>query len=493
MDSRRCDHGQVTQNPAAAGITAQDEVAGLCSDLIRIDTSNRGDNSGPGERKAAEHVAALLAEVGLEPTLLESGPGRASVVTRIAGENPSRPALLIHGHLDVVPANPADWTVHPFSGEITGDSGHRTGNSGHAAGESGHGARDTADGAATDNAATDGAAGEGSGDCVWGRGAVDMKDMDAMILAVVRQRMREGRRPPRDVVLAFLADEEAGGSYGARWLVDNHPGLFEGVSEAIGEVGGFSITLGGQRLYLVQTAEKGMAWLRLTAHGTAGHGSMLQPDNAVTELAEAVARVGRHYWPVRLTPAVEAFLAEAADALGIEPTPDSWRQVLERIGSLSRLTGATLRNTVNPTVLNAGYKVNVVPQVATADVDGRFLPGHEEEFFAELDRLLGPRIQREFIHHDIALETTFDGALCDAMTAALLAEDPAARVIPYCLSGGTDAKSFSRLGMRCFGFAPLQLPADLDFSGMFHGVDERVPVAALQFGTRVLDSFLDRC
>jgi acetylornithine deacetylase/succinyl-diaminopimelate desuccinylase-like protein len=320
-----------------------------------------------------------------------------------------------------------------------------------------------------------------------------MKDMDAMILAVVRQRMREGRRPPRDIVLAFPADEEAGGTYGARWLVDNHPGLFDGVTEAVGEVGGFSVTLGGRRLYLVQTAEKGIAWLRLTAHGTAGHGSMLQPDNAVTELAEAVARVGRHEWPVRLTPAVEAFLIEACAALGIQYAPDAWPQVLDKVGSLARITGATLHNTVNPTVLNAGYKVNVVPQVASAEMDGRFLPGYEEEFFAELDGLLGPGIQREFIHHDIAVETTFEGDLCDAMTAALLSEDPAAKVIPYCLSAGTDAKSFSRLGVRCFGFAPLQLPADLDFSGMFHGVDERVPVAALQFGTRVLDSFLDRC
>jgi len=440
----------VTENPASAAVAAEDEVATLCSDLIRIDTSNYGDNSGPGERPAAEQVVALLSDVGLEPVLLESHWGRASVVTRIAGEDPSRSALLIHGHLDIVPADAADWAVHPFSGEIVDGT-------------------------------------------IWGRGAVDMKDMDAMMLAVVRQRMREGRRPPRDVVIAFLADEEAGGSYGGRWLVHNHPDLFEGVTEAIGEVGGFSATVGGQRLYLIQTAEKGIAWLRLTARGTAGHGSLLQNGNAVTELAETVARIGRHEWPTRFTPSAQAFLEAASEALGLELSPDTAREVLTKLGPLARMVGATLTNTANPTMLDAGYKVNVVPQTAAASVDGRFLPGYEEEFLAELDSLLGPGVQREYINTDIALETTFDGDLCAAMTAALLAEDPEGRAVPYCMSGGTDAKSFSRLGIRCFGFAPLRLPADTDFFGMFHGVDERVPVDALQFGVRVLDRFLDRC
>jgi acetylornithine deacetylase/succinyl-diaminopimelate desuccinylase-like protein len=430
--------------------TAADEVAQICSDLIRIDTSNPGDNSGPGERRAAEHVAALLAEVGAEPDVLESHPGRASVVARIAGEDRERPALLVHGHLDVVPANPDDWQRHPFSGEVH-----------------------------------DG--------CVWGRGAVDMKDMDAMILAVVRQRLREGRRPARDLVLAFPADEEAGGSYGAHWLVDNHADLFEGCTEAIGEVGGFSVTFGGRRHYLLQTAEKGMAWMRLTAHGRAGHGSMLNPDNAVTELAEAVAALGRHDWPERLIPTTRAFLEAACAALGVDFDINEIRQSIAKLGPISRIIGATIRNTVNPTSLSAGYKVNVVPQTATADIDGRFLPGYEEEFFAEIDRLLGPNVAREFIHRDIAVETTFDGDLCDAMVASVQAEDPGASVMPYCLSGGTDAKSFSTLGIRCFGFAPLRLPADLDFSGMFHGIDERVPVDALAFGTRVLDKFLDLC
>ncbi|MGW0767958.1 M20/M25/M40 family metallo-hydrolase [Streptomyces sp. NPDC002676] len=433
----------------AKGVTGEDEVVDLCRELIRFDTSNYGDHSGPGERKAAEYVAEKLAEVGLEPEIFESHPGRASTVARIEGEDPSRPALLIHGHLDVVPANADDWTHHPFSGEVT-----------------------------------DG--------CVWGRGAVDMKDMDAMTLAVVRDRLRSGRRPPRDIVVAFLADEEAGGTYGARYLVDNHPGLFEGVTEAISEVGGFSFTVNDQRrLYLIQTAEKGMHWMKLTVAGTAGHGSMIHRDNAITELSEAVARVGRHKFPVRVTKTTRAFLDELGDALGTELDPEDMESTLARLGGIAKLIGATLSNTANPTQLNAGYKVNVIPGEASAHIDGRFLPGHEEEFLGELDRLLGPHVRREDVHSDKALETSFDGDLVQAMQSALLAEDPTAKAVPYMLSGGTDAKSFDDLGIRGFGFAPLKLPPELDFAGMFHGVDERVPVDGLKFGVRVLDRFID--
>lgn len=433
---------------------AEDEVVGLCRDLIRIDTSNHGDDSGPGERAAAEYVAERLAEVGLEPRIIESRPGRASTVARVEGEDPSRPALLIHGHTDVVPARAEDWTHHPFAGEIT-----------------------------------DG--------CLWGRGAVDMKDMDAMTLAVVRDRLRTGRRPARDVVLAFLADEEAGGVLGARYLVDRHPELFEGVTEAIGEVGGFSVTVNEDlRLYLIETAQKGMHWMRLTVEGTAGHGSMTNDDNAITELCEAVARLGRHRFPVRMTKTVRSFLDEVSDALGIPlgaEDPDDIDATLARLGSVAKIIGATLRNTAAPTQLGAGYKVNVIPGRATAHVDGRFLPGHEAEFLAGVDRVLGPRVRREAVHADKALETSFDGALVEAMQSALAAEDPAARAVPYMLSGGTDAKSFDALGIRCFGFSPLRLPAGLDFAGMFHGVDERVPVDGLTFGVRVLDRFLDHC
>ncbi|AKA02958.1 MULTISPECIES: M20/M25/M40 family metallo-hydrolase [Streptomyces] len=431
-------------------ITGEDEVVDLCRDLIRMDTSNYGDHSGPGERVAAEYVAEKLAEVGLEPQIFESHKGRASTVARIEGADRSRPALLIHGHTDVVPANADDWTHHPFSGEI-------------------------ADG------------------CVWGRGAVDMKDMDAMTLAVVRDRLRTGRKPPRDIVLAFLADEEAGGTYGARYLVDHHPELFEGVTEAISEVGGFSFTVNENlRLYLVETAQKGMHWMKLTVAGSAGHGSMIHRDNAITELSEAVGRLGRHEFPVRVTKTLRAFLDELGDALGTELDPENMDATLAKLGGIAKLIGASLRNTANPTQLGAGYKINVIPGEATAHVDGRFLPGYEEEFLADLDRILGPRVKREDIHADKALETTFDGALVDAMQSALQAEDPIARAVPYMLSAGTDAKSFDDLGIRGFGFAPLKLPPELDFAGMFHGVDERVPVDGLKFGVRVLDRFIEQ-
>jgi acetylornithine deacetylase/succinyl-diaminopimelate desuccinylase-like protein len=429
---------------------AEDEVVDLCRDLIRIDTTNYGDGSGPGERAAAEHVAGLLAEVGLEPELYESAPGRTTVVARIEGSDPDRDdALLLHGHLDVVPAQAKDWTYDPFAAEL-------------------------ADG------------------CVWGRGAVDMKDMDAMVLAVVRDRLRTGRRPPRDVVLCFLADEEAGGLFGSRWLAETHPGLFEGCTEGISEVGGFSVTLANERrAYLVQTAEKGMRWMRVVAEGRAGHGSLPNDANAVTELTEALTRIGRYEWPVRVTPTMRRFLDLMSEEVGEELDPEDLPTLHRHLGTMARIVQATTRHTTNPTVLRAGYKTNVVPGRAEAEVDGRFLPGHEEEFDATVAELLGPRVSVESAHRDIALETPFEGAVVEAMSAALLAEDPGALVVPYTLFGGTDAKAFSRLGIRGFGFSPLRLPPDLDFAGLFHGVDERVPVDSLRFGVRVLDRFLD--
>ncbi len=425
------------------------EVVDICRDLIRIDTTNYGDGSGPGERKAAEHVAALLDEVGIEAELFEGTAGRTNVVARWGGEGSDRDPLLLHGHLDVVPADADDWRVHPFSGEI----------------QDGY---------------------------LWGRGAVDMKDFDAMLLSVVRARARADAAPARPTVLCFTADEEAGGHQGAEQIVLQRPELVADCTEGIGEVGGFSATVRGQRFYLVEAAEKGMAWMRLTATGNAGHGSMRHPDNAVTRLAEAVARIGTHRWPVRLTPSMQVLLSAVGEVAGVEATPENAEELVEEFGSAARMLGAVIRNTTNPTMLEAGYKVNVVPGQASAHVDGRFLPGHEDEFFATLADLVGEGVEVDYVSKQAGLETTFDGDLVDAMTSSLLEEDPGARVAPYLMSGGTDAKHWHKLGIRCFGFAPLRLPADLDFTALFHGVDERVPTDALEFGARVFDRFLDR-
>ncbi len=233
--------------------------------------------------------------------------------------------------------------------------------------------------------------------------------------------------------------------------------------------------------------------MRLTVAGRAGHGSMIADDNAVTALCEAVARLGRHRFPVRMTASVRAFLEALTEALGVPLDLENPEKAVAELGAIARVVGATLRHTANPTQLDAGYKVNVIPGSASAAVDGRFLPGGEADFEATLDEILGPDVKREWINFDHGVETTFDGELVDTMSAALKAEDSGARPVPYMLSGGTDAKSFARLGIRCFGFAPLRLPRDLDFTAMFHGVDERVPVSGLQFGVRVLDRFLDGC
>ena len=428
------------------------EVVAICSDLIRIDTSNYGQDPGPGERAAAEHVAALLDDVGIAAQLYESAPRRTSAVADWSpdGVDTSLPPLLIHGHLDVVPAHAADWSVPPFAGEVV-----------------------------------DG--------CVWGRGAVDMKDFDAMVLSVVRARARTGRPPRRPIRLIFTADEEAGSGLGGHWLLDQHPEVVEGCQQAIGEVGGFSLTVADDlRLYLIQTAEKGLAWLNLIAEGRAGHGSFRNDDNAVTTLAAAVARIGAYEWPHKITDAQRAFLEAVSEAFGIELDPDRAEETLARLGSIARMVGATMSNTANPTMLGAGYKHNVIPGRATAAIDGRFVPGGEDEFFATITELLGDRVRYEVVSHQPSVETEFSGALVEAMQSCLLAEDPGARAVPYLMSGGTDAKAWVRAGIQCFGFAPLRLPPDLDFISMFHGVDERVPTESLKFGARVLDRFLDR-
>ncbi|GAA1745922.1 MAG TPA: M20/M25/M40 family metallo-hydrolase [Tetrasphaera sp.] len=436
-------------------VTAQDEVARICQELIRIDSSNFGDGRGPGEAAAAAYVVGLLEEVGLTPTVIESDPGRASVFLRIPGADRTRPGLAIHGHLDVVPANAADWQVDPFAGV------ERDG-------------------------------------CIWGRGAVDMKGMDAMILATVRELARTGTVPPRDLVIGFFADEEAGGVHGSQYVVANHPEIFAGVSEAISEVGGYSVTVPGadgnpRRAYLLQTAEKGILWLRMTAHGRAGHGSVPNDENPIVRLAQAIARIDAHEWPREFIPSVESLLDGLADLTGTSYAGGDLDPLLAHLGGAAGFVRGTLRDTANLTMLEAGYKQNVIPQDAHASIDARFLPGHDETVMKTLRDLAGDHVDIDILHEDIALDSPFSGGLVEAMIEAIQAEDPGAEVLPYCLSGGTDNKALSRLGITGYGFAPLQLPADLDFAPMFHGIDERVPVAALEFGTRVLARLIATC
>jgi acetylornithine deacetylase/succinyl-diaminopimelate desuccinylase-like protein len=428
--------------------TFREHVVTTCRDLIRIDTSNYGGNDSRGEREAAEYCAALMRRAGMEPRIYESSPGRASVVGRLAGWDREAPALVLHGHLDVVPADASEWTVDPFSAELK-----------------------------------DG--------MVWGRGAVDMKGMDAMILTVLGHLRHTGQQPRRDLIVAFFADEEAGGVYGARWMVEHHPEVFDGATEAISEVGGFSTEIRGQRAYLLQTAEKGLAWLNMTAVGAPGHGSGVHPDNAVTRLSGAIARIGAHEWPIEYTKTTRDLLEQVAEICGVvfdeaDPTPQ-----VEALGTAARFVGSTLRNSSNPTGLAAGYKHNVIPGKAEATLDVRFLPGQEDEVMDILRTLAGEGVDFSHEHRDISLEVPFSGALVDLMVESIQAEDPGSPVLPFMMSGGTDNKSLSRLGIAGYGFAPLQLPADLDFTGLFHGIDERVPVEALDFGCRVLYRLLE--
>ncbi len=437
-----------TSQSAQTFPSIEEEAVSICQDLIRIPSVNYGEGKGD-EKAVADYVVKSLSEVGITATIYESAPNRCNVIARIKGSDPTRAGLIVHGHLDVVPANADDWSVDPFSAEIL-----------------------------------DG--------MIWGRGAVDMKNVDAMILAIVRSWARTGFTPERDIVLAFFADEEAGMTYGSRWMTANHPEVFAGCSEAISEVGGFSVTVAdGKRLYFVEAAQKGIHWMKLTARGRAGHGSMMNDANALTALTEAVTKIGRYEWPQRYTKTVKVLFRKIAEATGKPYDEKDLRPLLKEIGPTERMIGATLQNTANPTMLEAGYKANVIPGSASAVIDGRFLPGYEDELNETIRSIIGKDIEIETISRDIALEVDFEGDLVEAMCNAITKFDPEGIPVPYLMSGGTDNKALSELGIVGYGFSPLRLPADLDFMALFHGVDERVPISGLHFGVNVLKDFME--
>jgi acetylornithine deacetylase/succinyl-diaminopimelate desuccinylase-like protein len=419
------------------------EVVSLCSDLIRINTSNPTHV----EAEAAHYVAAALLEAGIVCERFEPAPGRVSLVARLTGRDPSLAPLLVHAHLDTVPADPADWSVDPFGGVVK----------------------------------------EGY---VWGRGAVDMKGMVAAVVTVARQYGRGGVRPRRDVILAFFADEEAGGEWGAGHLTRTRPDLFAGCQEAIGEVGGFSARVSAtKRCYFVSAAEKGVLWAQLSSRGRPGHGSMINDENAVSAVCGAVTRIAEHEFAEAPTPTVQLLLDQMAVLLGF--TNPSRDVLLDKLGPMSRMLRASLRDTLNPTSIAGGYKVNVIPGAASATIDGRFLPGHGDALARVLKELAGERVRVETLFSGDAVESPWDVPLVAAIQQALLPEDPTAIVVPFMGTAFTDAKWLSGLGIRCYGFCPLLLPDDLDFTSLFHGPDERVPTASLEFCVQVLRNLLD--
>jgi acetylornithine deacetylase/succinyl-diaminopimelate desuccinylase-like protein len=421
----------------------------LCHTLLRIDTTNPPGN----ERAAAEILAEELSAAGLQPEILEAAPLRSNVVARLRGTGELSP-LLLTAHLDVVEADPAAWRHPPFSGAV-------------------------ADG------------------CLWGRGAIDMKNMAAMSVAVLVRLAREKVRLRRDVVFAGVADEEAGCDYGSRFLVEQHPDRVR-AEYALGESGGFTMHIGKLAVYPVQVAEKGLCWVRARVRGQPGHGSMPIERSAVIRLAEAVARLGEKPLPVHVTPYVRDLVSALA-----QRQPPPLRPLLLRLlhpaiaphvlrllpdRGLARSFSALLSNTASPTILRAGTKINVIPGFAEAEIDGRTLPGQTEaDFLRELSAVLGPDVELTVVRS--AAPTVTEPAetpLWETLRDVVLEREPGALVVPYLLPGFTDGKYFSQLGTKWYGFSPVKLPRGMRFAEMFHGNDERIPVEGLGWGTNVL-------
>ncbi|HUS65884.1 MAG TPA: M20/M25/M40 family metallo-hydrolase [Kofleriaceae bacterium] len=433
------------------------EAQEICQQLLRIDTTNPPGN----ERPAAELLARLLEEVGYEPVLLEAAPGRANLVCRRPGTGAAAP-LLLSAHLDVVESRAEKWRHPPFSG-----------------------------------AAADG--------CLWGRGAIDMKHMAAMCTAVLRQLARERRTLTRDVIFAAVADEEAGCDLGSRFLVEQHPELVR-AEFAIGEVGGYSLHIGKTTFYPIQVAEKGLCWVRASVRGEPGHGSMPRDDNAVLVLAERIARLRGQPFAPQVNEYVRDFIERVAAAqprllrplLKVLAQPRLLPSVLRRLPDSGTRRGfaALLSNTASPTVLRAGEKINVIPDRAEVLLDGRTLPGQTaEDFVRELRGVLGDDVEIEVMKFVPAVVTEpAESPLYDAMRDAIVRREPEAVVVPYMLPGFTDAKYFSRLGARWYGFAPVKIErgSGISFSDMFHGHDERIPVAGLHWGAEVLADVVTR-
>ncbi|MEZ4401259.1 MAG: M20/M25/M40 family metallo-hydrolase [Kofleriaceae bacterium] len=425
----------------------------MCAHLLRIDTTNPPGN----ERPAADYLADRLREVGYEVTVVEAAPGRANLVTRYRGDGSAQP-LLLAAHLDVVEADATQWRYPPFSGAVA----------------------------------------EG---CLWGRGAIDMKNMAAMSVAIMRKLAVDTPALARDVIFAGVADEEAGCDLGSRFLVEEHPELVR-AEYAIGESGGFSLHLGNATFYPIQVAEKGLCWVRARWKGEPGHGSMPRPDSAVVRMAEAIAALGKARLPVHPTAHLRTFLeavaakqpALARPLVRMLAKPELLARVLRLRpdAGIARSLGALLANTASPTVVRAGAKTNVIPGVAEVEIDGRTLPGQTtEDFLRELRAVLGDDVELEVMKEAPPTVTEpVASPLYDVIARQVVAREPDATVVPYMIPGFTDAKYFTQLGARWYGFTPVKIEKDsgIKFADMFHGHNERIPIAGLHWGTELLDA-----
>ena len=402
--------------------TLQEEALECLRSLVRLDTTNPPGN----ERIAADYIADALAVHGVDSVIRESAPTRASLIARHPGTDSSKGALLLSSHTDVVPVERSGWTREPFSGEI-------------------------ADG------------------CVWGRGAIDMKSKCATDLVLMTALKRAGAKPDRDVIMAAVADEEAGSDYGAKFLVERHPELVR-ASYVLNEVGGFTIHLRNRRFYPIQIAEKGFVTIKMKITAMPGHGSMPRSDTAISRISELITKIVKT--PMRQN--VSPFMRKTLEELGVP------------VDSPGPLFQPMLANTVSPTILRAGYKDNVIPGEATIVLDGRTLPGEDpESFMAELREIVGPEPTFELIKTAPPAETSPDTPLFELIKETIEAADPGSRAIPWMIPGATDNKFYSKLGAACYGFSPVKLEPHMPFGSLYHGNDERLPIEGFYWGLKV--------
>jgi acetylornithine deacetylase/succinyl-diaminopimelate desuccinylase-like protein len=434
------------------GTSATLDAAELLQKLIRFDTTNPPGN----EAECVQFIRGLLSAAGIETAVFAKTPERPSLIARIAGEGKA-PPLLLYGHVDVVTTEDQQWRHPPFAGDVV--DGY-----------------------------------------LWGRGALDMKGGVAMMVSALLRAQAEGLALPGDVILAIVPDEEAGGDMGARFLVEEHPEQFEGVRYALGEFGGFTLHVGRCRFYPIQVAEKQICWLRATFRGPGGHGSLPVTGGAMARLARFLGQVDRRRLPVHVTPVAERMFGTMAAALGGASgrmisqlaNPRLAPAALSLLGERVRLFEPLLRNTVSPTILHGSTKINVIPSRVSVELDGRLLPGFKpDDLIGELRPITGDEVEFELVRHDPGPAEP-DMGLFDTLAGVLQESDPDGVPVPLLLSGVTDGRYFSRLGIQTYGFTPMTLPADFDFSRTIHAADERIPVEAVEFGTESIYRVLGR-